>query len=95
MPPRVYFINRLSKATAAQVLDGNPNVSDLSDPNRPQKLGEQMSTLYDDEWTDACEELEKLGKFEDKETAIPAIILELLKVQYPFGLLNLHRMTEF
>ncbi|XP_060591775.1 DNA ligase 1-like isoform X2 [Ruditapes philippinarum] len=56
---------RLSTQTAAHVLDNNPNVSDLSDPNRPQKLGEHLSQIYDDQWTDATEGLEKLGKNEE------------------------------
>jgi hypothetical protein len=59
------FPLRLSTQTAAHVLDNNPNVSDLSDPNRPQKLGEHLSQIYDDQWTDATEGLEKLGKNEE------------------------------
>ncbi|XP_053400625.1 myosin-9-like [Mercenaria mercenaria] len=59
------LLTRLSSQTAAQVLDNNPNVSDLSDPNRPQKLGEQLSQVYDEQWTDATEALEKLEKNEE------------------------------
>ncbi|KAK3593595.1 hypothetical protein CHS0354_018691 [Potamilus streckersoni] len=40
--------------------DNNPNIADLSDPNRPTKLSEQFSEMYDNEWTDAFDELEKL-----------------------------------
>jgi len=36
----------------------NPGIVDLSNKNRPTKLGEKWSTLYTDEWTDAYEELE-------------------------------------
>jgi len=68
---------RLSSATAAKVLDNNPNIADLSDPNRPQKLGEQMTQLYDDEWTDASENLEKL---ELEEENMLKILLDLLVV---------------
>lgn len=39
----------------------NPNIADLSDENRPTKLGEMYSELYDNEWTDAIEGLTKVG----------------------------------
>lgn len=35
----------------------NPYVTDLSDPNRPQRLAEKFNKLYDDSWTDAFEVL--------------------------------------
>lgn len=72
----VFF--RLSTATAAKVLDNNPNIADLSDPNRPQKLGEHMSQLYDDEWTDASEALESLDM---NEEAVLQTLLQLLVVR--------------
>ena len=36
---------------------GNPGIADLSDLNRPTKLGEKWTSLYTDEWADAYEEL--------------------------------------
>ncbi|XP_060606042.1 uncharacterized protein LOC132758385 [Ruditapes philippinarum] len=44
---------RLSVVASAKLTDGNPNIADLSDVNRPTKLAEQYSELYDNEWTDA------------------------------------------
>ncbi|XP_053392004.1 uncharacterized protein LOC128554717 [Mercenaria mercenaria] len=41
----------------ARLTDGNANIADLSDENRPTKLAEQYSELYDNEWTDAFEVL--------------------------------------
>lgn len=73
------LLTRLSAQTAAHVLDNNPNVSDLSDPNRPQKLGEQLAQVYDDQWTDATEALEKLDKNEEE---ILKILLDLLIIIY-------------
>ncbi|XP_060566221.1 uncharacterized protein LOC132725150 [Ruditapes philippinarum] len=49
--------NRLSKVAGARLTDNNPNIADLSDPNRPTKIAEQYSELYDTPWTDAFEVL--------------------------------------
>lgn len=38
---------------------GNPDIADLSDPNRPTKLAEKWNSLYTEEWLDAYEELKK------------------------------------
>lgn len=43
------------------MLSKNPNVTDLSDPNRPLKIAEKYSELYDNQWTSAMENLEALG----------------------------------
>ncbi|MGB1270763.1 MAG: hypothetical protein ACPG5T_01680, partial [Endozoicomonas sp.] len=50
-------LNRLSKLAGDKLIDNNPGIADLRDPNRPMKLGEQFSQIYDDEWTNALEEL--------------------------------------
>ena len=47
------FFSRFSKVAAAQLTHDNPNIADLSDKNRPTKLAEAFSELYDNEWTDA------------------------------------------
>ncbi|KAL3878832.1 hypothetical protein ACJMK2_031160 [Sinanodonta woodiana] len=51
------LLNKLSQLASEKLRDGNPNITDLRDPNRPTKLAEQFSELYDNEWTDAFEEL--------------------------------------
>lgn len=43
-----------------QLKTNNPAITDLSDPCRPLNLAEKFSNLYDNEWTDAIEEVEKL-----------------------------------
>ncbi|XP_048775120.1 uncharacterized protein LOC125679718 isoform X2 [Ostrea edulis] len=58
--------NRLSSFVSKQLKDGNPNIADLSDKNRPTKLGEQFEQLYDNEWSDAYECLKEDTKEEDK-----------------------------
>ncbi|XP_071126600.1 protein BCAP-like [Mytilus edulis] len=48
--------NRLSSLSASK-LDGDPNITDLGDPNRPLKLVERYQQLYDNLWTDIFDEL--------------------------------------
>ena len=74
----VFIHSSLSAITAAQVKENNPNFSDLSDPNRPEKLGEQMSLLYDDQWTDATEALADLKLDDD---AVVKTLLDILIVR--------------
>ncbi|WAQ99592.1 hypothetical protein MAR_023965, partial [Mya arenaria] len=50
---------RLSSVISAQVTDSNPNIADLSDQNRPTKLAERYSELYDNQWTECYEGLTK------------------------------------
>lgn len=48
---------RLSQLVGAKLRENNADIADLSDMNRPTKLAEQYSELYDNEWTDAFEVL--------------------------------------
>ncbi|XP_060601848.1 uncharacterized protein LOC132755070 [Ruditapes philippinarum] len=59
-------------------LSKNPAIFDLSDPNRPTKLAEYYSELYDNEWTDAFEALKTAGY--DEITAIEILRLTLENV---------------
>lgn len=65
---------RLSRVASQQLTQGNPNITDLSDGNRPTKLGERFSQVYDDQWSEAFEALKAKGK-EEKE-----IVKELLQI---------------
>ncbi|KAK3099943.1 hypothetical protein FSP39_012232 [Pinctada imbricata] len=72
--------SRLSSFASKQLIDGNPNISDLSDTNRPIKIGEKLSELYDNQWTDAFEELtEKI-----KEDNALQILYELVQQAFEF-----------
>ena len=42
----------MSELAGAKLMDNNPDIADLSDPNRAMKIGEKFSSLYDDDWTD-------------------------------------------
>ena len=52
-----YF--RVSQLSGAKLQDSNSGITNLSDENRPTKLAEKFSELYDNEWTEAYEEQEE------------------------------------
>ncbi|XP_045203860.2 uncharacterized protein LOC123556869 isoform X2 [Mercenaria mercenaria] len=51
-------LKRLSSMASSKLRDNNPNITDLSDQNRPTKIAERLSELYDNQWTDAYDVLE-------------------------------------
>ncbi|XP_069130285.1 myosin-1B-like isoform X2 [Argopecten irradians] len=65
---------RLSAVTGNKLRDNIPAISDLSDPNRPMKLAEKVSELYDNEWIDAMENLE--NDMEEQEAI--KVLLDIL-----------------
>ncbi|XP_052281611.1 uncharacterized protein LOC127879061 isoform X2 [Dreissena polymorpha] len=69
--------NRLSQLMGRKMADNNPAIADLSDFNRPEKLGQRYSELYDNQWTDAFGTLQEDPSFED-ETQILDILLNVL-----------------
>ncbi|XP_045205550.2 uncharacterized protein LOC123557873 [Mercenaria mercenaria] len=72
------LMTRLSKMAGQRLVQDNPAIADLSDPNRPTKLGEIYSEIYDNEWTDALEGLLDAG-YEEVE-AIMTLKLTLMNV---------------
>lgn len=44
-----------------QLEEGNPQITNLNDPNRPQKIGEMFVSVYDNEWSDAFSFLDNSG----------------------------------
>lgn len=75
------LLTRLSKVTGDKLNTDNPNIADLSDPNRPTKIAEMISELYDNEWTNAFEALQT-RKVDDKE--IVNVLLETFMDVYNF-----------
>lgn len=75
----VSIFYRLSKVAGEKLTDGNPNITDLSDVNRP-KLAEQFRELYDNEWTCAYEELQKESGKKDEEEIVKKLG-KILKVR--------------
>ena len=52
-----FLFGRLSEIAGSRLKFNNPGITDLSDDNRPNKLAEKFSELYDNEWTEAFEDL--------------------------------------
>lgn len=73
----MYFL-RLSELAGRKLLDNNPNIADLSTEIRPTKIGENFMQIYDNEWTDAFEELAQNGQ--DDKKCIDTL-LKILKVK--------------
>lgn len=68
----IYLYRRLSEVAGAKLKSNNPAITDLSDENRPLKLAEKFSQIYDDDWTDSLEEITKIGV--DEETSISFLL---------------------
>lgn len=75
------LLQRLSQSMSTQITFNNPNVADLSDPNRPAKLAEQYSELYDNEWTDA---FQTMKSYQLSENIIVGRLLHILNQAYAF-----------
>ncbi|XP_053389424.1 LOW QUALITY PROTEIN: golgin subfamily A member 4-like [Mercenaria mercenaria] len=82
---------RLSKAMGDRLTDNNPNITDLSDRNRPTKLAERCAELYDNQWTDAFDILNKC--FDTEENVIEALLWILQDVM-TFCETKAHRQME-
>ncbi|VDI14858.1 Hypothetical predicted protein [Mytilus galloprovincialis] len=72
--------SKLSKVAGEKMLDKNPQIADLSDSRRPQKLVEMISILYDNKWTDAFEKSEDKGD----EKHICIYLLDIFKTCWIF-----------
>ncbi|XP_062583077.1 uncharacterized protein LOC134244843 [Saccostrea cucullata] len=75
-------LTRLSEVAGAKLTNENPNITDLSDPNRPIKIAEQYSELYDNAWTDIFEKLTEKYKVSEKEAI--QMLLHILEISYRF-----------
>ncbi|XP_052796182.1 uncharacterized protein LOC128228737 [Mya arenaria] len=64
--------DRFSKIASERLTDNNPNIADLSDRNRPGRLGDQFSEVYCNEWTEVFESLSK--KHHQEESLICALL---------------------
>ena len=72
---RDLYYCRLSAITSSRLRDNNPNLTDLSDPYRPSKIGEMFSELYDNEWTNAYDELGESKLEVEKIQQLNAIVM--------------------
>ena len=69
-----------------QMKDGNPYIADLSDKNRPTKVADTYSELYDNEWTDAFDVLQTTA-YRKEEKDIARQLLDILMVRKDIGIL--------
>ena len=72
------FLFRLSAVAGDRLRNNNPGITDLSDPNRPMKIAEKFTEMYDNDWTDSMEALEDLNIPEEK---CVEILLHLVTVR--------------
>lgn len=62
-----------------KLTDNNPNIADLSDRNRPTKISERYQELYDNQWTDAFEVVDRTIGNEEKTIET---LMDILSVCY-------------
>ncbi|OWF41295.1 hypothetical protein KP79_PYT13132 [Mizuhopecten yessoensis] len=80
-----------TEMNGAQLTDNDPAIADLSDPTRPLSLGEKFSDLYDNEWTDAMEEMTDIIS---DETKVIKLLLEIVCDAYKFCLYRADRFMD-
>ncbi|XP_045187362.1 uncharacterized protein LOC123545122 [Mercenaria mercenaria] len=71
-----------NKRASLAMVQNNPDIADLSDTNRPTKIAERFSEMYDNEWTEVFEALSKLKKGTLEESEIISILLEIVQEAY-------------
>lgn len=70
---------RLSKIAGSRLTDGNPAITNLGDPNRPMKLGEMFSEMYDNEWTDIMDKcVDFFGKKNNEDKVLQTLYATLI-----------------
>ncbi|KAK3607091.1 hypothetical protein CHS0354_026299 [Potamilus streckersoni] len=86
------LLRRLSEISAMKLTQGNPNIMDLSSLSRPDKLAEQFSELYDNQWTDCYQTLtETLNK---TETESIQLLLHIVHTVYTICLEQSQTITK-
>lgn len=69
---------RLSKLAGSRLTENNPSITNLGDPNRPMKIAEMYSELYDNEWTDMMDKFEKGKKKQNATKVLQALYSTLV-----------------
>lgn len=68
----------MSKVAGEKLTENHPMTVDFSDTNRPTNLADRFSELYDNEWTKALDDLNKVKEeHEDGNIKLLADILEV------------------
>ncbi|KAK3594513.1 hypothetical protein CHS0354_030859 [Potamilus streckersoni] len=89
------LLNRLSKIASDRLTHENTDITDLSDEIRPTKLAEKMSELYDNQWTNAFDEL-KTNWADDKNAIdmLLTIVMETNQVCKEMTLSHYQKLKE-
>ncbi|KAL3879250.1 hypothetical protein ACJMK2_031555 [Sinanodonta woodiana] len=74
------LLNRLSFEAAARMTYNNPNITDLSDQGRPTKISERYTELYDNQWTDAFQNLQ--NSYQLSDTKAIEVLLDVLYISF-------------
>lgn len=99
----IYFSSRLSSLAGDQLTKDNPAITDLSDTNRPMKIGEKYGELYDNEWTDSMElvgEMKELfpdletGEYDEIVVHHLHKLLLVMKINFDLHFLSINRFTD-
>ncbi|XP_071125521.1 uncharacterized protein [Mytilus edulis] len=76
---------RRDQEASFSIHNQNPMITDISDTNRPTKVAEQFSALYDNEWTDAFDAIARLeGKKANIEKEIIIYLDDVLRNIYVY-----------
>ncbi|XP_060584758.1 uncharacterized protein LOC132740788, partial [Ruditapes philippinarum] len=86
-----YKKNQDSKQASHALRLNNPDIADLSDANRPTKIAEKFSELYDNEWTEA---FESLSKTESSEKRNIETLLNIVTGAYEFCRVEADRQID-
>lgn len=76
------LLARLSQLAGAKLMLANPNINDMSDPNRPVKIAEEFSVLYDNLWADVFEQLSGTYKLSERDSI--QTLLQILQDSYDY-----------
>lgn len=68
---------------SSKLTDNNPEITDLSDKNRPVELCQRYRELYNNEWTDAFEGVREVIGLSDKGGI--KLLLDLIMVSKSFA----------
>lgn len=68
---RIWYYFRLGMQVGDKVMDNGQDKADLSDPFRPTRIGQDFSDLFDNEWSDAFEEM----AFKDDDCKVRFLLL--------------------
>ena len=77
--PVYVHVRRLSNFEDAALRNNNPHTAHHSDTRRPSKPGEELTQMYDNQWTKAFLELEKRNMDEQDVINNLLAILEVVR----------------